>query len=55
MNKILAMLLPGMNPKITTRAFRPVLPSILTREGASEDMLKALGEMDLKNIPPLRP
>jgi hypothetical protein len=35
-------LLPGMNPRSTTRAFRPALPSILAHEGASEDMLKAL-------------
>ena len=43
MNRILVVLLPGMHPRITTSAFRPALPSILAREGASEAMLKALG------------
>ena len=42
-NRVLTVLLPGMDPRITTRAFRPALPSILAREGASEAMLKALG------------
>ena len=42
-NRVPTVLLPGMDPRITTRAFRPALPSILAREGASEAMLKALG------------
>ena len=42
-NRVLTVLLPGMDPRITTRAFRPALPSILAREGASKAMLKALG------------
>jgi hypothetical protein len=40
--------LPGMNPRISTRAFCPALPSILACEGASEDMLKALGRWTSK-------
>ena len=43
MNKILEVLLGQEHPKIMTRAFRPALPSILAREGTSEEMLKALG------------
>jgi hypothetical protein len=35
--RILTVLLPGLNPRITTQA------SILAHEGASEGMLKALG------------
>ena len=34
-NKIMEALLPGESPKVTTRAFRPALPTILAREGAS--------------------
>ena len=36
-NKILEMLLGQKHPKIRTRAFRPALPSISAREGASEE------------------
>ena len=43
MNTKLGILLDKEEPKITTRAFRPALPSILVREGASEEMLKSLG------------
>ena len=41
-NKILEVLLDKETPKIAMRAFRPALPSILARERASEEMLKAL-------------
>ena len=43
MNKMLGVLLAKEEPKITSRAFRPALPTILAREGASEEMLKSLG------------
>ena len=43
LNAILAGLLPNEDPVITTRGFRPALPSILAREGASEDLLRSLG------------
>ena len=43
MNTMLGVLLAKEVPKITTRAFRPALPTILAREGASEEMLKSLG------------
>ena len=43
LNAILAGLLPTEDPTITSRAFRPALPSILAREGASEDLLRSLG------------
>ena len=52
MSKILEVLLDKKNPKITTSAFRPALPSILAREGASEEML-GFGTMDLKDLPHL--
>ena len=42
MNIMLGVLLDKEVPKITTRAFRPALPSILAREGASEEMLISL-------------
>ena len=42
MNTMLGVLLDKEVPKIRTRAFRPALPSILVREGASEEMLKSL-------------
>ena len=41
-NKILEVLLDKETPKIAMRAFRQALPSILARERASEEMLKAL-------------
>ena len=43
MNTMLGVLLDKEVPKITTRAFRPALPSILARKGASDEMLKSLG------------
>ena len=48
LNCVLGILLDKENPKITTRAFRPALPSILAREGASKEMLKALGRWTSK-------
>ena len=38
MNNKLGVLLDKELPKITTRAFRPALPSILAKEGASEEI-----------------
>ena len=42
-NKVLLVILPGEDPVITTRAFRPALPSIIAREGVQESTLKDLG------------
>ena len=42
-NAILAILLEGEDPAITTRAFRPALPTILAKQGATEEALKSLG------------
>ena len=42
-NGILSVILEGEEPRITTRAFRPALPTILARQGASEESLKSLG------------
>jgi hypothetical protein len=42
-NCVLSMILEGEEPKITTCAFRPALPMILARQGASEELLKSLG------------
>ena len=38
-NKVLLVILPGEEPAITTRAFRPALPSILAREGVQVSTL----------------
>ena len=43
MNAILGILLEGEDPAITTRAFRPALPTILAKQGATEEALKSLG------------
>lgn len=43
MNTVLSILLEGEDPPVTTRAFRPALPTILARQGASEELLKSLG------------
>jgi hypothetical protein len=48
-NKILEALLGREKPKITTRAFRPALPTILAREGATESMLLSLGRWTSKS------
>jgi hypothetical protein len=48
-NKILEALLGKEKPKITTRAFRPALPKILAREGATESMLLSLGRWTSKS------
>jgi hypothetical protein len=42
-NCVLSMILEGEEPEITMRAFRPALPTILARQGASEELLKSLG------------
>jgi hypothetical protein len=42
-NCVLSMILEGEEPKMTTCAFRPALPTILARQGASEECLKSLG------------
>ena len=42
-NKLQEALLGNEKPKITTRAFRPASPTILSREGATESMLESLG------------
>ena len=42
-NWILSVILEDEEPRITTRAFRPALPTILARQGASEETLKSLG------------
>jgi hypothetical protein len=42
-NGILSVILEEEEPRITTRAFRPALPTILARQGASEESLKSLG------------
>jgi hypothetical protein len=42
-NTVLSIILEGEEPVITTRAFRPALPTILARQGASEELLKSLG------------
>ena len=44
MNTILATIATEEDPPITTRAFRPALPSILARQGATEETLKSLGQ-----------
>ena len=42
-NTVLSIILECEEPAITTRAFRPALPTILARQGASEELLKTLG------------
>jgi hypothetical protein len=42
-NWILSVILDGEEPKSTTKAFRPALPTILARQGASEEALNLLG------------
>ena len=42
-NEILAVILEEEEPRLTTRAFRPALPTILARQGVSEESLKSLG------------
>jgi hypothetical protein len=42
-NWILSVILEGEEPRITTSAFRHALPTILARQGASEESLKSLG------------
>jgi hypothetical protein len=42
-NTVLSIILEGEEPAITMRAFRPALPTILARQGASEELLKSLG------------
>ena len=48
MNAIIATILEGEDPPITMRAFRPSLPSILARQGATEEVLKSLGRWTSK-------
>ena len=48
-NKKMEALLLWESTKVTTRAFRPALPTILAREGASEDMLLSLGRWTSKS------
>ena len=43
MNHILSVILEGEEPRITTRVFCPALPTILAKQGASEETLKSLG------------
>ena len=47
-NKTLKMLLKDEVPIVTARAFRPGLATILARQGASPDELKALGRWSSK-------
>ena len=47
-NKVLGVLLSDESPKITARAFRPGLATILARQGASTDELKVLGRWTSK-------
>ena len=42
LKSLLATLLPDAPIKITTRAFRPALPTLLVREGVTEQVLQAL-------------
>ena len=43
LNSLLATLLPDAPIRLTTRAFRPALPTLLAREGVNEQVLQALG------------
>jgi hypothetical protein len=42
-NRVLASLLEDENPKITTKAFRPALATILAQQGGTPEELKNLG------------
>ena len=48
-NNLLAALLPDAPVKMTTRAFRPALPTLLAREGVTEHVLQALGRWTSKS------
>ena len=48
-NKVLLVILPGEDPAITMRAFRPALPSILARDGVQVSTLKDLGRWTSKS------
>ena len=43
LNEVLSKVLPDRTPPMTCRWFRPALPTILARQGASEELLKSLG------------
>ena len=47
-NKMLKALLKEESPKITAKAFRPGLATILTRQGATPEELKVLGRWTSK-------
>ena len=47
-NKVLAELLKEESPKITAKAFRPGLATILARQGATPEELKVLGRWTSK-------
>ena len=49
LNSLLATLLPDAPVKVTTRAFRPALPTLLAREGVTEQVLQALGRWTSKS------
>ena len=48
-NSLLATSLPDTPIKVTTRAFRPALPTLLAREGVTEQVLQALGRWTSKS------
>ena len=48
-NLLLAALLPKAPVKITARAFRPALPTLLAREGVTEQVVQALGRWTSKS------
>ena len=48
-NSLLTTLLPGAPTSLTTRAFRPALPTLLAREGVTEQVLQALGRWTSKS------
>ena len=43
LNEVLSKILPDKEPPLNSRGFRPALPTILARQGASEELLKSLG------------
>ena len=49
LNSLLATLLPDAPIRLTTRAFRPALPTLLAREGVTEQVLQALGRWTSKS------
>ena len=54
MNNMLGVLLDKELPEITTRAFRPALPSILAREGGRlGGNVKIPRALDVSHLPPL--